>query len=95
MNLTWKQRQLRIHRYHDHYQHRIFSSQRERSNVLTQDIIFENLCGDDGEEASGTEKDNGLCYYDDGDDNEDNDDDDDDNGDDNDDDDDDNDDDDE
>ena len=81
MNLTWKQRQLRIHRYHDHYQHRIFSSQRERSNVLTQDIIFENLCGDDGEEASGTEKDNGLCYYDDGDDNDDNDDDD--NGDDN------------
>ena len=80
MNLTWKQRQLRIHRYHDHYQHRIFSSQRERSNVLTQDIIFENLCGDDGEEASGTEKDNGLCYYDDDDDNgDDNDDDDDDN----------------
>ena len=48
--------------------------------MLTQDIIFENLCGDDGEEASGTEKDNGLCYYDDDDDNgDDNDDDDDDN----------------
>ena len=47
--------------------------------MLTQDIIFENLYGDDGEEASGTEKDNGLCYYDDGDDNgDDNDDDDDD-----------------
>ena len=49
--------------------------------MLTQDIIFENSYGDDGKEASGTEKDNGLCYYDDGDDNDDNDDDD--NGDDN------------
>ena len=37
--------------------------------MRTQDIIFENLYGDDGEEASGTEKDNGLCYYDDDDDN--------------------------
>ena len=33
--------------------------------MLTQDIIFENSYGDDGKEASGTEKDNGLCYYDD------------------------------